>query len=77
MKQTTTGAVCAKHQKPYFVADDGDIYNAFAFEMFEDDGYLEGHKGEAGYHINDFDIIKYFNSWTAAADYADELNDDN
>lgn len=65
----------SNYTKRYFVADEGGVYNAFSFDMFADGGYLEGHKGEAGYHINDYDILKCFSSWSAASDYADKMND--
>ena len=59
----------------YFVVDEGDCYNAFDLDMFDKDGYLEGHKGEAGYHLDDYDIIHWFDDFDAAHDYAEMLND--
>ena len=57
----------------YFVADDGDgILNPFAADMFDEEGYLEGHEGEDGYHYSDFDIVAGFNSWKSACDYCDK-----
>ena len=42
----------------YFVADEGDgFYNAFAYADFNENGYYNGHDGEDGYHIDDFDIV--------------------
>lgn len=66
-------AINEKIRKEYFVADEGDgTLNPFSIDMFDNEGYLEGHKGERGYHINDFDIIRYFNSWEQACDYCDK-----
>lgn len=63
-------------KKPFFVSDDGGVYNAFAVDMFSNGGYLEGHNGEDGYHFDDFDKLKWFNSWEAACDFADRMNDE-
>lgn len=60
----------------YFVADEGDgVLNPFATDMFDENGYLEGHEDEDGYHISDFDIVKYFRTWERACDYCDAHND--
>lgn len=60
----------------YFVADEGDgVLNPFATDMFDENGYLEGHKNEDGYHINDFDIVRRFRTWERACDYCDAHND--
>lgn len=65
------------NKKNYFVADEGDnIYNAFAFDMFDKDGYLEGHNGEQGYHLSDYDIVKKFATWTQAVEYCEMLNEE-
>lgn len=42
----------------YFVAEEcEEVYNVFAFDDFDEDGYYEGHAQEDGYHISDFDIV--------------------
>ena len=61
-------------EKEYFVADDGDgVLNPFSMDMFDEEGYLEGHEGEDGYNIEDFDIIRYFNTWDQACAYCDRF----
>ena len=42
-------------------------------DMFDEEGYLEGHEGEDGYNIEDFDIIRYFNTWEHACAYCDRF----
>ena len=61
-------------EKSFFVADEGGYANAFAFDMFDDEGWLEGHENEEGYNIVDFDIIRYCNTWEEACRIADEMN---
>lgn len=61
------------NKKKYFVADEGDgLLNAFSYDMFDKDGFLEGHKGEQGYHLDDYDIIAEFASWDAATKFVDD-----
>lgn len=58
--------------KNYFVADEGDgLLNPFAMDMFDDDLYLEGHSGEDGYHLDDFNIVCWFSTWAEACRYCD------
>lgn len=58
-----------------FVVDEGDgCYNAFALDMFDKNGYLEGHAGEMGYHLDDYDIVAWFNDWEDACQFAEDLN---
>ena len=45
--------------KRFFVADEGGYANAFSLDMFDNEGWLEGHENEEGYNIEDFDIIRY------------------
>ena len=45
------------------MADEGGYTNAFAVDMFDGEGWLEGHENEEGYNIEDFDIIRYCNTW--------------
>lgn len=61
--------------KRFFVADEGDYVNAFSVDMFDNEGWLEGHKNEAGYNIEDFDIIRYCNTWEEACRIADKMNE--
>ena len=63
-------------KKPFFVSDDGGVFNAFSVEMFSNGGYLEGYYGEDGYHFDDFDKVKWFNSWEAASDFAERMNNE-
>lgn len=60
--------------KSFFVADEGGYANAFAVDMFDSKGWLEGHENEAGYNIEDFDIIRYSNTWEEACRIADKMN---
>ena len=62
-------------QKKFFVADEGGYANAFSVDMFDDEGWLEGHKNEIGYNIEDFDIIRYCNTWKEACRIADKMNE--
>lgn len=56
----------------YFVAqEDTNVYNVFCVDEFAEDGYLEGHNGEEGYHIDDFDIIAWFETFTEACEWVD------
>lgn len=55
------------------VQEDEDVYNVFDREEFDDKGYLNGYRNQEGYHISDFDIIKEFNSFEKASDYAESL----
>ncbi len=50
----------------YFVADEGDgVYNVFGMDMFDENGYLNGHPHESGYHLNDYDVVFRSNSLRA------------
>lgn len=56
----------------YWVSDNGGDYNAFSDDMFNERGrYLEN----PNYTIDDFDIVRYFNTFDEACDYADRMND--
>lgn len=61
-------------EKSFFVADEGGYANAFAVDMFDGEGWLEGHENEEGYNIEDFDIIQYCNTWKEACRIADKMN---
>jgi hypothetical protein len=61
-------------EKSFFVADEGGYANAFAVDMFDSEGWLEGHENEEGYNIEDFDIIRYCNTWEEACRIADKMN---
>ena len=60
--------------KRFFVADEGGYANAFSVDMFDNEGWLEGHENEEGYNIEDFDIIRYCNTWQEACRVADKIN---
>ena len=60
--------------KRFFVADEGGYANAFSIDMFNNEGWLEGHENEEGYNIEDFDIIRYCNTWQEACRVADKIN---
>ena len=56
----------------YFVVNDGDVYNAFSDDDFDARGrYIEN----PNYTIDDFDIVRYFNTFEQACDYAERMND--
>lgn len=56
----------------YWVSDEGGCYNAFSDDMFDERGrYLEN----PNYTKDDFDIVRYFNTFEQACDYADRMND--
>lgn len=60
---------------PFFVVDEGDgVLNPFAKDMFDKNGYLDGHEDEDGYHFSDFDIVRGFKSWEAACRYTDKYS---
>ena len=61
-------------EKRFFVADEGGYANPFAVDMFDSEGWLEGHENEEGYNIEDFDIIQYCNTWEEACRIADKMN---
>ena len=61
-------------EKRFFVADEGGYVNPFAVDMFDSEGWLEGHENEEGYNIKDFDIIQYCNTWEDACRIADKMN---
>ena len=65
-----------RNPKQFFVAEDGGVYNAFDIKMFDKNGYLEGHSGEEGYKLEDYDVVKWFDSWSAAADFSEKMNDE-
>ena len=56
------------------MADEGGYANPFAVDMFDSEGWLEGHENEEGYNIKDFDIIQYCNTWEEACRIADKMN---
>lgn len=57
----------------YFVADEGDgLYNVFSYADFNTSGYYDGHEGEDGYHINDFDIVFRSAHWNDCVRWVDE-----
>lgn len=64
-------------ERSFFVADEGGFANPFSVDMFDDEGWLEGHENEDGYNIEDFDIIRYCDTWEEAvgisAKYSDYL----
>ena len=61
-------------KKYFFVADEGGYANPFAVDMFDSEGWLEGHENEEGYNIEDFDIIQYCNTWEEACRISDKMN---
>ena len=40
-------------EKSFFVADEGGYANPFAVDMFDSEGWLEGHENEEGYNIEE------------------------
>lgn len=64
------------NKKQYFVADDGGVYNAFGYDMFDEHGWLIGYEGILCYHIDDYDIVKEFDTFEQAVSYAERLNDE-
>lgn len=62
-------------ERSFFVVDEGGFANPFSVDMFDDDGWLEGHKNEDGYNIEDFDIIRYCDTWEEAVDIAAKYSD--
>lgn len=57
----------------YFVAEeDVEVYNVFAFDDFDEDGYYEGHAQEDGYHISDFDIVYITRNFLRACTWVEE-----
>ena len=45
------------------VQEDERVFNLFERSMFDEDGYLEGYKGEEGYNIKDMDIVAEFDTF--------------
>lgn len=59
----------------YFVVqEDENVYNIFDREYdFDENGWYNGHEGEDGYNITDFDNIVYeSNSFSAATTWVDQ-----
>jgi hypothetical protein len=60
-------------RKKYFVVEeDTGLYNIFSVEDFDADGYLWGHNGEDGYHMDDFDIVYETDSFEDACEYVEK-----
>lgn len=56
----------------YYVVDDGEIYNVFGTDQFDENGnYLT----DPSINIGDLDIVKTFSDMDKAFAYADKLND--
>lgn len=56
----------------YFVADEGDgVFNIFSSMDFNENGYYDGHDGEDGYHIDDFDIAFRSTHWNDCVRWVD------
>ena len=63
--------------KQYFVAEEDEgLYNVFSFADFNENGYLDGHDGEDGYHIDDFDKAYQTNSFQDACRWVDNHTKD-
>lgn len=60
----------------WYVIDDGEIYNVFSSDDFDEEGYYIG-SGEIDldFNINDSDIVKTFDSMDDAFEYAENFND--
>ena len=73
-KQTKLNKIMDE-RKQYFIAqEDTTIYNVFDYDEFDDDGYLDGHANEEGYHIDDFDIVAEFDTLDEANEWLDNVN---
>ena len=62
-------------RKKYFVVEeDANLYNTFSVCDFDADGYLWGHNGEDGYHIDDYkeQIAFETNSFDDACKYVEK-----
>ena len=62
-------------ERSFFVVDEGGFASPFSVDMFDDEGWLEGHENEDGYNIEDFDIIRYCDTWEEAVDIAAKYSD--
>lgn len=63
-----------QHKKYFIAQEDTTIYNVFDYDEFDDDGYLDGHANEEGYHIDDFDIVAEFDTLDEANEWLDDVN---
>lgn len=61
-------------ENKWFVADDGEVYNAFSTDMFDENGWLIGYEGIEGYNFADFDIVRYCPSQEDAFFIAEKMN---
>lgn len=62
-----------KEDYGYFVAqEDTNVYNVFAFDEFNDNGFLEGYDGEDGYNLQDFDIVGMFEDFNDANEWVEQ-----
>lgn len=64
-------------KKKYFVVEeDTGLYNIFSVEDFDADGYLLGHNGEEGYHMDDYkeQIVFETESFDDACKYVEKQN---
>ena len=62
-------------RKKYFVVEeDAGVYNLFSVEGFDADGYLWGHNGEDGYHMDDYkdQIVFETDSFNDACEYVEK-----
>lgn len=63
-------------KKCFVVEEDAGVYNIFSVEDFDADGYLWGHNGEDGYHMDDFkeQVVYETNSFEDAVNCEKELS---
>ena len=60
-------------RKKYFVVEeDVNVYNTFNVCDFDADGYLWGHNGEDGYHMDEFDVVFETDSFDDAVNWEEE-----
>jgi hypothetical protein len=62
-------------RKKYFVVEeDTNLYNTFSVCDFDADGYLWGHNGEDGYHMDDYkeQIVFETDSFEDACEYVEK-----
>lgn len=51
-----------QHKNFFVVEEDTNLYNIFAQDDFDADGFYMGHKEEDGYHLSDFEDDIVFES---------------
>lgn len=69
-----TDKIMDEHKQYFIAQEDTTIYNVFDYDEFDDDGYLDGHANEEGYHIDDFDIVAEFDTLDEANEWLDDVN---